>query len=198
MSNRPRQTAIERDFEQHMKAKGLAALTVRHNMADVRRFLQHIGEARLERITEEATRKYFAGIKSPKSRQVRASVIQQFLTFSAKSLPTVIDKRGSTAGAAAPKSAKEIALRQQWSLDKLIEQKRRDDDLIAKLAGKLVQHYLYFQRRMKGEPENFDDVFRFAAECRELIENNLPLFMQLSAGGRNIHSTIDERVQPIL
>ena len=31
-------------------------------------------------------------------------------------------------------------------------------------------------------------------ECRELIESNLQLFMGLSAGGRNIHSKIDERV----
>jgi len=67
--------------------------------------------------------------------------------------------------------------------------------LIAKLARKLIDHYLYFQGRIKGEPENLDDVVRFADECRELIESNLPLFMGLSAQGRNVHSKIDERVQ---
>jgi hypothetical protein len=48
---------------------------------------------------------------------------------------------------------------------------------------------------MKGEPENLDDVYRFADECKELIESNLALFMKLSAQGRNVHSAIDERVQ---
>ena len=95
----------------------------------------------------------------------------------------------------APGTADELALRQRWSLDKLIDQKGKDDDLIAKLARKVIDHYLYFQARLKGGPENLDDLCRFADECRELIESNLPLFMSLSAQGRNIHSVIDERVQ---
>ena len=95
----------------------------------------------------------------------------------------------------APSSRKELALRRQWSVDKLIEQKEAADDLTAKLARKVIDHYLFFQSRMRGEPENLDDICRFADECRELIESNLPLFMGLSAQGRNVHSKIDERVQ---
>jgi hypothetical protein len=88
-----------------------------------------------------------------------------------------------------------IALRQQWAVDKLTAKKEANDDLVAKLARKVIDHYLYFQRRIQGEDENLDDVHRFAAVCQELIQSNLPLFMGLSAQGRNIHPLLDERVQ---
>ena len=108
----------------------------------------------------------------------------------------MVNKRGSEAiPAPVVRSKKELALRERWSIDKLIEQKRTDDDLIAKLARKVIDHYLYFQGHMKGEPENLDEVYRFAAECKELIESNLALFMELSAQGHTVHSRIDERVQ---
>jgi hypothetical protein len=76
----------------------------------------------------------------------------------------------------------------------LLDQKETDDDLIAKLAGRIAEHYLYFQSRQRGQPENLDDLDRLADECRDLIERHLPLFMSLSAGGRNVHPKIDERV----
>jgi hypothetical protein len=95
----------------------------------------------------------------------------------------------------ARQSEKEKKLRQRWAVDKLAEQKGSGQDLIAKLARRVIDHYLYFQNRIKGEEENLDDLVRFAEDCRELIESNLTLFMSLSAGGRNIHSKIDERVQ---
>ena len=43
--------------------------------------------------------------------------------------------------------------------------------------------------------QNLDDLVRYVDECRELIETHLPLFMKLSAEGRNVHSKIDEKVQ---
>jgi hypothetical protein len=89
---------------------------------------------------------------------------------------------------------KELALRQQWAADKLAEQKEAGDDLIAKLARKVIDHYLYFQGRIAGKPEDLDDIHRFAAECQELIQANLILFMSLSAQGKNIHPLINERV----
>ena len=78
---------------------------------------------------------------------------------------------------------------------KLREQKESDDDLIAKLARKVIDHYLFFQTLLKTDDIDLDTVSRFADECRDLVETNLPLFMSLSAQGRNIHSAIDERVQ---
>lgn len=93
-----------------------------------------------------------------------------------------------------PPNKKEIELRRTWTIDKLVQEKAKSDDTIAQLARKVVDHYLYFQGRLRGEPEDLNDVSRFADECRDLIERNLPLFMSLSAGGRNVHSKIDERV----
>jgi len=88
-----------------------------------------------------------------------------------------------------------LALRRTWAVDRLLEQKVTSEDLIAKLGRKVIDHYVYFQSRLKDEPENLDDIERFAAECRELIESNFELFMALSKSGRNIRSAIDERVQ---
>jgi hypothetical protein len=121
--------------------------------------------------------------------------VGQFLKFAAARLPALVNARGAESRRAAAPTKKELALHQKWTLDKLIEQKENDADLIAKLARKVIDHYIYFQGRMKGEPENLDDVYRFADECKELIESNLALFMKLSAQGRNVHSAIDERVQ---
>ena len=177
------------DFERHLKTGKAAPRSVCNYLRMLEKFLLHVGDIGIDRISEDLTRSYFAGIKNATERELSANIVRRFLRFTAGRLPVVVSS------AAAPKSTKEIAHRARWTLDKLAEQKNRDDDLIAKLARKVIDHYLYFQGRMKGQPENLDDVYRFADECRELIEGNLPLFMQLSAGGRNIHSKIDERVQ---
>ena len=188
-------TPIEANFKQHLIAAGKAKDTVNVYMATVRRFLKHVGNERIDRISEEVTRSFFAGIKDRGTRRMNAMPIGQFLNFAAARLPVVVTARGAESPRARPPTKKELALRQKWTLDKLEEQTENDADLIAKLARKLIDHYLYFQGRIKGEPENLDDVQRFADECRDLIETNLPLFMGLSAQGRNIHSKIDERVQ---
>ena len=44
----------------------------------------------------------------------------------------------------------ETALPQQWLLEKLVDEKTRSDDLLATLGGKLMNHYLYFQSRIKA------------------------------------------------
>ena len=187
-------TPIEAEFRKHLKASGVKSETRWRYMLIVRRFLKHIGDTRLERLSEDLTRSFFDGSKG-KDRKNSATAVSQFLTFAMARLPVPVNARGAESPRAAAPTKKELALRQKWTLDKLVEQKESDDDLIAKLARKLIDHYLYFQGRIKGEPENLDDVVRFADECRELIESNLPLFMGLSAQGRNVHSKIDERVQ---
>ncbi len=187
-------TSIESEFRKHLKAAGVKSKTRWTYMAIVRKFLKHIGDTRLERLSEELTRAFFHGLKG-KDRTQNAMVVSKFLTFAARGLPVPVNARGAESPRAPAPTKKKLALRQKWTLDRLVEQKESDDDLIAKLARKLIDHYLYFQGRIKGKPDNLDDLVRFADDCRELIESNLSLFMSLSAQGRNIHSKIDERVQ---
>ncbi len=183
------------EFRIHLEKAGHAPQTILGCLSTVRAFLRFTGETDVSRISEDLTRRFFAS-RPKKAWRREASAINRFLTFAAARLPAVVDKRGpDVAPASAVRSKKAVALRERWSLDKAVEQKERDDDLIAKLARKVIDHFLYFQDRMKGEPENLDTVFRFAAECKELIETNLALFMRLSTQGHNIHSAIDERVQ---
>ena len=54
------------------------------------------------------------------------------------------------APARAVKDKKELALRQSWAVDKLVQQKEDGEDLIAKLARKVIDHYLYFQGRIRA------------------------------------------------
>lgn len=191
---KPHNTAVA-DFEAHLLAKGLAAHTVHNYLLGVGSFLASVGNQPIERITEEQTREYFDSIKNPNNRRQHAMIISRFLTFAATKLPAVLSATGADMAPLARQSEKEIELRKGWAVAKLVEQKGSGEDLIAKLARRVIDHYLYFQNRLKGEPENLDDLVRFADDCRELIESNLALFMSLSAGGRNIHSAIDERVQ---
>jgi hypothetical protein len=179
------------DFTKHLKAQGKSPSTIKEYRKIVRRFVKHIGNERLDRLSEDRTRSFFAGVKG-KVRQTYAVVVSRFLKFSVSRLPAVITAQGAEFPRAPTKT--ELALRQKWTLDKLVEQKGNDDDLIAKLARKVIDGYLICQQQIKGE-QNLDDLVRYADECRELIESNLPLFMRLSAHGRNVHSAIDERVQ---
>jgi hypothetical protein len=190
-------STLEAEFEAHLKLQGKSANTIKYRRSYIRRFLKHVGDLPLQRVSEEQVSEFFTQeFANKKSGKVTAAVaISAFIRFALAKLPAPVVGRGSEMAPARAQTKKELALRQQWSLDKLVEQKETTDDLIAQLARKLIDHYLYFQGRIKGEPENLDDVVRFADECRDLIERNLPLFMGLSAGGRNIHSKIDERVQ---
>ena len=165
-------------------------------MSTVRRFLKYVGNQRLDRIGDDVVRQFFNQLSGGKGNKTyNAWIIGQFLKFAAaERLPATVD-RGSAMAPARAVNKNELALRQSWAVDKLLQQKEDGEDLIAKLARKVIDHYLYFQARIQGEPENLDDLYRFADECRELIQTNLPLFMNLSAQGRNIHSIIDERVQ---
>jgi hypothetical protein len=177
------------DFRAHLLAEGKSPSTVAQYVGSVKRFLARIGEPRIERITEELTRSYFATIKSAHGRRSAAVAVSMYLRFAASRLPAVVNARGELA----PRAPAPSKLRQRWLVDKLVERKSKDDDLIAKLARKVIDGYLLGQRQIKGDV-NLDDVYRYVDECRELIESNLALFMSLSAGGRNIHSAIDERV----
>ena len=89
-------------------------------------------------------------------------VFRQFLMFAAARCDVSAKKsQGRIVGNPAPavKDARELALRQTWALDRLVKKRQVGDDLIAKLARNVIDFYLYLQGRMKGEPENLDDVY---------------------------------------
>ena len=186
-------TDLERAFALHLGKAGAEPRTVDQYLRTVRRFLKHVGENRVDRISEELTRAFFAG-KAKNTLHQQAAIVGQFLAFAAQRLPVLATARGEDSPRAAAPTKKELALRQRWSNDKAVEQKENDDDLIAKLARKVIDGYLICQQQIKGE-QNLDDLVRFVDECREVIETNLEVFMKLSAEGRNIHSKIDDRVQ---
>jgi len=194
----PELSALEAEFVAQLKRDGKSAHTVKQYRANIRGFMRYVGNEPLHRVTEEQAKHFFKETFGHRGKQVQMQAgiaISQFLKFAVSRLPAPVTARGSEMVSERAPTKKELALRQRWAADKLNDQKEAADDLIAQLARKLIDHYLYFQARMKGEPENLDDVVRFTDECRDLIERNLPLFMGLSAGGRNVHSKIDERVQ---
>jgi hypothetical protein len=182
------------DFEKHLIAAGRSKVTVKNYVSAVRGFLKFVGTQPLDSLSEETTRAYFDQFKG-QTRMQYATAISQFLIFSTAKLPALVNARGAETPPAVRLTDKEIELRRGWAVAKLVEQKESGDDLIAKLARKVIDFYLYAQNRLAGEPDNLDDLVRYADECKELIESNLKLFMGLSAGGRNIHSAIDERVK---
>ena len=116
------------DFELYLKNSGKAPETVRVCMRVVRAFLKHIGDTRLDRLGEDLTRSFFAGHQVGGTRASYAWMVSQFLKFAVARLPVPVTARGSEmAPAAAVKSKNEVALRQQWSLDKLLDQKENAD-----------------------------------------------------------------------
>lgn len=185
--------SFRRHLEQHH-----TRTTVVNYMHHVRGFLDFIGNQRIDRVSEEQMRAYFARYKNQKrhTRSHAVAVISQYVKFATAGLPVVIDGRGAAMPPApATPSKRDLALRKRWDVEKLVHESEAKDDLLAKFARKVSDHYLYFQTRLRGGDENLDEVGRLADECRELIESNLALFMALSASGRNVHPKIDERIR---
>ncbi|MDP2601886.1 MAG: hypothetical protein Q8S00_04755 [Deltaproteobacteria bacterium] len=184
------------EFEEEMKRAGKSNWTIRNRGIVCRSLVKFIGAQDVRQLSAETVKAFFDSRKLSKlSARTYSTSVALFLRFVAERVPVVVTEKQGPTAVPARLSANEAELRKGWAIARLVEQKENGDDLIAKLARKLIDHYLYFQGRMRGEPENLDDIYRFADECKDLIETNLPLFMKLSAQGRNIHSAIDERVQ---
>ena len=148
-SHEPRTGALH-DFELHLKESGKTPTTVCNYARLVRQFLKFVGNESPERISEDLVRAFFNGIANCKTKREYATRIGQFLKFTAAHLPVT----GKLASAMPPgPAAKEVAIRQRWSLDHLINQKEKDADSIAQLARKIIDHYLYFQARLKADPK---------------------------------------------
>jgi hypothetical protein len=116
--------------------------------------------------------------------------VQQFLKFTAAH-PSLIS-REDQASKPAPDGQQETVPPQQWLVEKLVDEKTRSDELIAMLGRKLMDHYLYFQNRLKGDEEDPDCVCRLADEAKQLIESNLALFIRLFSSGQKVDRTIPE------
>src|SRR6266536_1333630 len=101
------------DFKQHLIASGKLKSTVETYISAVRRFLKHVGNERLDRISVEIVRSFFAKIDNHHTRSAHVMVVSQFLHFAHARLPVVIAARREQSPRAPPK--KELALRRQWS-----------------------------------------------------------------------------------
>ena len=170
------------DFKQHLIASGKSEHTASLYTQRVAGFVKYVAEQRIGKITEELGRSYIAGIKDKRTKHGNTMAVRQFVKFAAQlPLPLNADAEEDKAPLRSAQSQRESALSQEWLLEKLIDEKTHTDDLVGKLGRKVMDHYLYFQGRIKGE-ENLEHVYRLADETRKLIESNLELFFRLSSG----------------
>src|SRR4051812_16045655 len=86
--------ALLDDFKQSLIAAGKSKSTIKATMNIIRRFLRHVGDTRLDRLTEEVTRAFFDGYEGQTRRQYAMSV-SEFLKFAAAGLPALVTDRGS-------------------------------------------------------------------------------------------------------
>jgi len=177
------------NFKQHLIASGKSEDTASLYAQRIARFLRD-ADWPTENITAELVRTFLNRIKDKRTKRGCAMAVQQFLKFAAAH-PSSIS--GEDQSSKPPAEAQpETVPPQQWLIENLVDEKARSDDLIATLAGKLMDHYLYFQSRIKGDEEDPDYLCRLAAEAKQLIESNLALFIRLFSGGREIDRTIQE------
>lgn len=182
------------DFERELKRTGKSKNTIRCYLNMCRSFLGFIGEQDVRLLTAETVKAFFDRGKLAKlSVRSYTNAIAEFLRFVAKHAPAPRARSLPAAEKPQPTGAATLALRDAWAADRRKEQADAGDDLVAKLGRKLIDHYLYFQSRLSGAPDSVDELNRLSDECRELLQKHLPLFLSLSAQGRNIHPKIDER-----
>jgi integrase-like protein len=197
MAKNNRDAPLLEEFKESLQAAGNTKSSVKMYTYWAKRFLTHVGGKPINQVTEAEVENLFVTLRNlnKASRRTAISSVSKFIKFAAAGLPVVMGKGGELPPAPAPKNKKALALRDKWAIEKLAEEKQKADDLITALTRRVIDHYLYFGKRLKGEPDDLDELARFADDCREIIERNLQLFVGLSAGGRNLHPKIDERVQ---
>ncbi|HEX7231634.1 MAG TPA: phage integrase N-terminal SAM-like domain-containing protein [Candidatus Binatia bacterium] len=177
------------DFKQHLIASGKSEDTASLYAQRIARFLSH-ADWPPEKITAELVRTFLNRIKDKRTKRGCAMAVQQFLKFTAAH--STLISREDQSSKPPGEGQQETVPPQQWLVEKLVDEKARSDELIATLARKLMDHYLYFQRRIKAEQEDPDYVCRLADEAKQLIESNLALFIRLFSSGREVDRTIPE------
>ena len=188
------ETLLE-DFKQSLTAAGKSKSTVEAYLRIARAFVKHVGDGRLDRIGEAQTAAFFAGIKSTNTRGIRAVAVNQFVRFVLSRLPVPVAREVDAPRLPSVQTRKELALRQAWEIERKTQEQEAEEQLTARLARQLVNCYLHFKARIKGAPDDLDELYRLTAECEELIHTNLQVFMELSGKGLNLGSAINERAQ---
>jgi hypothetical protein len=177
------------DFKQDLIASGKSEDTASLYAQRIARFLRH-ADWPPEKITAELVWTFLNRIKDKRTKCGYAMAVQQFVKFTAAH-PSLISREDQSSKPPA-QGQQETIPPQQWLVEKLVDEKTRSDELIATLARKLMDHYLYFQNRIKGDGEDPDYVCRLAEEAKQLIESNLALFIRLFSSGRELDRTIPE------
>ncbi len=178
------------NFKQHLIASGKSEDTASLYAQRIARFLRHT-DWPTEKITADLVRSFLNRIKDKRTKRGCAMAVQQFLKFTAAH-PSFISGENQSSKPPAQRQRETIPP-QQWLLEKLINEKARSDELISMLASKLMDHYLYFQSRIKGNEEGDPDYLcRLADETKQLIESNLALFIRLFSSGQAVDTTIPE------
>jgi site-specific recombinase XerD len=77
------------DFEQHMIASGKSEHTATLYAQRVARFLKHLTEQRIEKITEDSAQSYIAGIKDKRTKRGKVIAVHQFLALQESLLTTI-------------------------------------------------------------------------------------------------------------
>src|SRR5438067_1104557 len=88
------------DYRAHLIAAGKTKQTVWNYILMVRRFLKHVGDDRLDRLSEERSRAFFADLKG-QNRMQYSMVVSQYLRFAAARLPVPVNVRGAESPRAA-------------------------------------------------------------------------------------------------
>jgi len=183
-------------FRAQLEQEKLTPGTVAAYLGYVRGFLKFTGDRPVTQLGEDEVRPFFERYKTKQAKYQSTCVINRYIKFTAARLPVVMNSGGRDAPRLPTvKNRREMALRQSWEVERQLEEREAEEMLIAKLVRQLVNHYLFFKRRIKGGPEDVDELYRFTAECEQLIQDNLQLFMELSEKGLNVHSLINQRAQ---
>ena len=183
-------------FRAQLEQEKFTRNSIASYLSVVRSFLKSVGNRPVTELGDSEVREFFKRYKTKGARKQAVHAISRWIKFSAARLPVVVGQGALPPPAPRKLTRKELALREKWTAEKLTHAKEAAEELNAKLARKVIDHYLFFQRLMKtGGQADLDEVARFADEAREIIESHLPLFMGLSAAGLNVHPRIDERMQ---
>jgi hypothetical protein len=128
--------ALLPDFERHLKQHS-AKTTVDNYMRIARRFVAFIGNEPVQGLTEDVVAEFFKDVGATSHYKKNAGmVIGHLLRFALLRLLVPAGKRGPTVPAPDDpvQDAREIALRERWNFDRLLQEKERGDDVIAMLG----------------------------------------------------------------
>ncbi|HXG51001.1 MAG TPA: hypothetical protein VNN77_06295 [candidate division Zixibacteria bacterium] len=159
----------------------------------MRRFVIYAGHEPIEQISDRQVEGFIRSAAGGRRGQV-ARDLGAFLRFAAerRDVPAEMAPLVPPSAPARAERDRLAPLRQKLTFDRFAREKEAADELIARLAHRVIDHFLYFRRRIAGEPDDLDEIYRLADEAAEIIHANLQTFMRLQgAGGLNVHAVLD-------